>query len=294
MEYPDHPAAALFPMMSEAQLRDLAEDIKANGLRSKILLHEGMILDGRNRLRACELAGVQPDFAPANLNGGSPALFVVTVNLPQRDLTSSQKAAVGAEITEMLKDEQNKLKPEVRKRGRRPKSAAPPSGDPALGRLLGESRHRAAAALGIGKTPIQQAVSIKMRDAAMFDRIKRGEITVNLAYRQIMGEGFARRKNQSRESLLHRSDKIKNPHDRHRRAEVRRMIESLSMARIGARLCTELRVAWVAPCLSASDAKAWVGDAEEASRDLREFAQALRSALAALKRPSSETTERIA
>ncbi len=61
---PPHPAADAFPMMSRDQLRELAEDIKENGLKVPIVtwsdgtvLDEGApvyTLDGRNRLEAME------------------------------------------------------------------------------------------------------------------------------------------------------------------------------------------------------------------------------------------------
>jgi hypothetical protein len=57
-----HPAADLFPLMSESELRELGEDIKANGLRSPIVLTDDMLLDGRNRLDAMELVGLKFEF----------------------------------------------------------------------------------------------------------------------------------------------------------------------------------------------------------------------------------------
>jgi hypothetical protein len=38
---PVHPAAELFPMMSEEELRALGEDIKKNGLREGVALLDG-------------------------------------------------------------------------------------------------------------------------------------------------------------------------------------------------------------------------------------------------------------
>ena len=52
----------LFPLMSGDQFQELVEDVKANGLRTPIVLFEGEILDGRNRYRACAIADVEPCF----------------------------------------------------------------------------------------------------------------------------------------------------------------------------------------------------------------------------------------
>src|SRR5262249_60772973 len=54
------PAAELFPLMQGKELEDLAANIQANGLINPIPTHKGVILDGRNRYRACLLAGVRP------------------------------------------------------------------------------------------------------------------------------------------------------------------------------------------------------------------------------------------
>jgi hypothetical protein len=56
---PVHPAADLFPLMSEAELRELGEDIKKNGLLFPIIACGGQLLDGRNRLDAMALVGIK-------------------------------------------------------------------------------------------------------------------------------------------------------------------------------------------------------------------------------------------
>jgi hypothetical protein len=62
---PIHPAAKLFPLMSEsdiAALKELAENIKANGLVEPIVIWNSSdgqsVLDGRNRLDAMALLGL--------------------------------------------------------------------------------------------------------------------------------------------------------------------------------------------------------------------------------------------
>jgi ParB-like chromosome segregation protein Spo0J len=58
---PVHPIADLFPMMTDEELANLAADIKANGLIHPIVVDkDGVLLDGRNRDRACEIAGIEP------------------------------------------------------------------------------------------------------------------------------------------------------------------------------------------------------------------------------------------
>ena len=47
-----HEAACLFPMISKADLEILADSIKQHGLQNPVVLYEGKVLDGRNRLMA--------------------------------------------------------------------------------------------------------------------------------------------------------------------------------------------------------------------------------------------------
>ena len=59
-KWPAHPVAELFPMMTDEELSDLAADIQANGLIHPIVVDKaGVLIDGRNRLRACEIAGIE-------------------------------------------------------------------------------------------------------------------------------------------------------------------------------------------------------------------------------------------
>jgi len=60
MSYPIHPAAEVLPMLPAKELQELADDIKARGLQVPITVCKGVVVDGRNRLKACEIAGVPP------------------------------------------------------------------------------------------------------------------------------------------------------------------------------------------------------------------------------------------
>jgi hypothetical protein len=91
-----HPFADRWPMLPEEELADLAADIKNNGLRYPIVLAktngEDMIIDGRNRLRACQIAGVKPDFE--RLDGEDPVAFIISSNAARRQMTKGALAMV--------------------------------------------------------------------------------------------------------------------------------------------------------------------------------------------------------
>lgn len=100
----DHPIAGLFPLIPQAELNELAESIQRSGQRDDIVLFEGMILDGRNRFRACAIAGVKPRtriFDPKK-DGPSPLRFVLDLNLSRRHLSTSQRAAIAAESLKIM------------------------------------------------------------------------------------------------------------------------------------------------------------------------------------------------
>jgi hypothetical protein len=129
-----HSAADLFPLMPEAELRELGEDIKKNGLTSPIVFFkEGTsysLLDGRNRLDAMELVGIsfslrdhgtagwkisQPLGAgflpscpqPVVVFQKDPHDFVLSANIHRRHLTTEQKRELIAKVLKAKPDRSN-------------------------------------------------------------------------------------------------------------------------------------------------------------------------------------------
>ncbi len=94
-----HPLANLFPLMDGQDFADLVADIAAHGLREPVIVHEGQILDGRNRYRACEKAGVPVRMVP--YDGEDALRFVVSLNLRRRHMTEHQRAMVAAKIANL-------------------------------------------------------------------------------------------------------------------------------------------------------------------------------------------------
>jgi hypothetical protein len=96
-----HPLARIFPLLDGKPLEELVDDIRINGLREPIVLHEGKILDGRNRDRARIEAGVEPRYE--TYSGSDPLAYVVSLNLKRRHLDESQHAMVAARIARLPK-----------------------------------------------------------------------------------------------------------------------------------------------------------------------------------------------
>lgn len=94
MSYELHPLSSLFPRVTGAEFDALVADIKANGLREPIVVHQGLILDGGNRYRACLEAGIEPRFT--EFQGGNLVAFVLSANLHRRHLSPGQQAAIVA------------------------------------------------------------------------------------------------------------------------------------------------------------------------------------------------------
>lgn len=104
-----HAIADIFPLMDGQPLADLTEDIRQHGLREPIWLYEGRILDGRNRYRACQAAGIEPVFA--DYQDDDPVGFVVSLNLHRRHLTNGQKIIAAGRAATLKKGRPKKNTP---------------------------------------------------------------------------------------------------------------------------------------------------------------------------------------
>ena len=172
-----HPAANVFPMMNQSDLEGLAADIKRNGLLNPIVVSGKLILDGRNRQRACEIAGVKPTFTRWK-NGRNPLDWIISQNLHRRHLNEDQRAIVAAKLREELKRD---FQTERAKRAAtsRWKCLSPTPGD-----KHGDSRVIAAKLLNVSRTKVSQAIEI-LQHKDLADKVATGQTTLSLARRII-------------------------------------------------------------------------------------------------------------
>jgi hypothetical protein len=154
-------------MMGDAELWELADDIGKNGLEDDIVLHEGLILDGRNRWVACQRAGVEPRTVVWQSNGASPTAYAISKNLHRRHLEPGQRAAIAAEALPMYEAEARQ-----RQGSRTDLPEIFPEGD------SGEAREKAAEQFDVNPRYVQDAKRFKERSPEVFERVKSGEWSI--------------------------------------------------------------------------------------------------------------------
>src|SRR5262245_46596247 len=152
-----HSLADLFPLMEGVEFDELVADIRAHGLRERVGGFEDMILDGRNRYRACQSVGIEPTFTV--YQGDDPLAYVISANLRRRHLNEGQRALIAARLATFSHG------------GDRSKS---PIGD--------LTQAEAAELLNVGKRSVERAGKvIDHGDPELISAVERGEASVSAA-----------------------------------------------------------------------------------------------------------------
>lgn len=202
-EFEVHPFADAFPFVDGEEFTQLVADVKKNGLREPIILdHTGKVLiDGRNRYRACDEASVDQVYERLGSHYTEPMILdlIVSKNLARRQLNAGQKAMAALEYEERYK-EAIKAQEAARKavavgdnsarRGNAPSTSTVadlPSGNIWIepqAREERKSRERAAKVVGSSGRAVQQAKAV-VRDAPdLAAKVRAGEIALDAADRQ--------------------------------------------------------------------------------------------------------------
>ncbi len=181
-----HEYAQLFPLIAGEDYEALLEDIDANGQRTPIVLHEGKILDGRNRYRACKDLLIEPQ--TVEYTGDDALSYVLSLNLYRRQLTVAQRALIAAELSSL-----------------RGSSAITVDMDKAAGQELEAAKmaiEEAAKILGISPRSVSSACKV-VRDGTqeLLNAVKAGEVSVSAA------EQVAKLEKEAQQDLCSRGPK---------------------------------------------------------------------------------------
>ena len=171
----NHPIADVWPMMDEAKLHELAEDIRKNGQLVPVWLYEDKILDGRNRWAACKIAGVEPK--TKEYTGDEPTAFAVSLNDRRRHMNKGALAAVAAELEPFFSADAK------RRQIRKPKAESVVEKVPQ--QTPRKSREEAAASVGVNDRYVSDAKKVKAKAPEVFARLKAGKITLQDAKREV-------------------------------------------------------------------------------------------------------------
>lgn len=188
---PAHPVATLFPMLPESELQELADDIKANGQHEPIviayldemMMDEPVVIDGRNRFAACQLAGVEPKIRnDYTIKPAEIGPWIMSHNKHRRHMSKSQMAAVAVEYEKWLAVEAELRADEGRDRGRESRwlgEKLPPTTERA------KASDEAGAMLGVSGRAVRDAKFVAQNDPEAFQRVRDGKQAVSAAAREI-------------------------------------------------------------------------------------------------------------
>lgn len=158
-----HPDAKLFPLMSFDELKVLAADIAENGLLEPIARYEGKILDGRNRVRACVLAKVEPAYFDVQLGAQRPIEYVLSKNLRRRQLTTIQLALLAFDIIPYY-TEAALVRKRVGRGGMSPEQEAE----------RGKTAERVGGIIGVSPDTVRRMIAIEKREPEIIELMRHG------------------------------------------------------------------------------------------------------------------------
>lgn len=98
-----HDACSLFPMIGGEEYQALKRDIVEHGQREPVIVVDGVVVDGRNRLRACRELGLEPVVRELTAaEAGDVHALVISLNLHRRHLTAAERGSLLAAYMERI------------------------------------------------------------------------------------------------------------------------------------------------------------------------------------------------
>jgi 16S rRNA G966 N2-methylase RsmD len=174
-----HPAADLFPLMDGQEFDELVQDIKANGLIEPLwLTPDNLLLDGRNRFRACGVAGAE--IRTRTYDGADPIGFAISLNLKRRHLTTGQRAMLAIEVEDLLAKENGPGRPSADETEEKKVAVLPP-----ISKEERLNRTKAAKTTGTSGRAVAQAKRVKKHAPDLAEKVASGELALDKAEKQV-------------------------------------------------------------------------------------------------------------
>jgi len=168
-----HPVANKFPLMVGNEYQELVADIQERGQLHPVVLHNDQLLDGRNRLKACEELGITPTLIAWDApDGVTAAEWIVSTNLQRRHLTSQQRAMLAADP-----DILDVLEAEALERQTRGVTEKIPEGS--------ESRAEAAKTFQTNERYVSDAKKIRKRKPELVEPVINGTLSLKEAKQKV-------------------------------------------------------------------------------------------------------------
>jgi hypothetical protein len=183
---PVHPVCDLFPLMNGSDLEGLENDIKENGLLHSVVIHEGQLVDGRNRILACQQAEVEPRYVEwRDIYQGSQTLarWMWAINAERRHLTVDQYVAAQVALHSWEASEAAKLKQieagktAGRSRPQHKQLETNPSQPIEKPKRAPQVRTKLAEQLGVSEHKVQQAINVQKADPELLKKVAKGEVS---------------------------------------------------------------------------------------------------------------------
>ncbi len=186
--YEVHPFADAFPLIDGEEFAELVMDVKRNGLREPIILNHDhtVLIDGRNRYRACDAAGVDQVFEtlPERYDEAKILDLIVSKNLARRQLNPGQKALMAIEYeryySEATKADEAQRKTKATPWDEKKVTHADLHESP----WERQSISRAAKAVGASGRSVAQAKAVQRDAPDLAARVRSGEIALDRADRE--------------------------------------------------------------------------------------------------------------
>jgi hypothetical protein len=101
-KYKIHPVATLFPLLEGEEYEKFKASIQEQGQLETIKVRGDLLIDGRNRLRACLDLGVEPRVEEFTGDDMAAGHYILAANLFRRHLRDDQRAFIGAKALRLI------------------------------------------------------------------------------------------------------------------------------------------------------------------------------------------------